>query len=267
MQKRVQVGIQAVESQVPLFRRLFGKVDSLWKADRSRVTEADLAISQNAEGQILTAFPEDQFFSEETQVCDLPQNIESEYVWVIDPVDGTNNFALGMSTCAISLGLLRNGYPAYGWVYDASRDVVMRGGKGWGSRDGQFAMIPSNRNEDSEFYMACDGLSSDRIFRYLSPLRGAGIKFRNLGSGTLHLAYLANGLLDGSISSRVNIWDIAAAYAFGQAVGSEFHFLDESIFPVTQFDVQAPKINYYAGTAAFCRKVERIWESSEMAVS
>ncbi|MBC9868803.1 MAG: inositol monophosphatase [Opitutae bacterium] len=262
VEKRIRVGVEVVESQVAQFRRLMGKVESRWKADRSRVTEADLAISRQVEARILEAFPQDQFFSEETQAADAPYDIVSEYVWVIDPVDGTNNFALGMPTCAISLGLLRNGYPLYGIIYDASRDVLMRGGKGWGSWDGPFAMAPSNRTGESEFYMACDGLSSDRIFNYLSCLRGAGIKFRNYGSGALHLAYLANGLLDGSISCRVSIWDIAAAYAFCQAVGAEFHFMDDSVFPMTRFDLRAPRINYYAGTPAFCRKVERMWKKA-----
>lgn len=260
IEKRIQAGVEVVESQVPQFRRWMGKVESRWKADLSRVTEADLAISREVESRILEAFPRDQFFSEETRASDAPYDIESEYVWVIDPVDGTNNFALGMPICAISLGLLRNGYPVYGIIYDASRDVLMHGGQGCGCWDGPNAMVPSTRTEESELYMACDGLSSDRIFSYLSALRGEGFKFRNYGSGALHLAFLANGLLDGSISCRVSVWDIAAAYAFIQAVGCEFHFMDDSIFPMTRFDLHAPRIQYYAGTPVFCRKVENIWK-------
>ena len=250
---RIEAGIAAVESQIPLFRRLLGNVQSEWKQDRSRVTEADLTISRRVESQILGAFPQDQFFSEETKATDRPYAIDSEFTWVIDPVDGTNNFALGMRFCAISLGLLRNGYPIYGFIYDASRDLIMHGGKGWGGWDGDNAMVPSNRTGDSEYYMAFDGFSSDRNFDLLSRLRGAGIKFRNYGSGALHLAYVANGLLDGSLSSRVSIWDIAAGYAFCEAVGAEFHFMDGSIFPLTHFDLRAPPINYFAATPAFRR--------------
>ena len=260
VEKRIQVGIEAVQSQAPQFRRLMGKVESRWKADRSRVTEADLAISRQVETRILEAFPQDQFFSEETKASDAPYDIESEFVWVIDPVDGTNNFAMGMPICAISLGLLRHGYPLYGIIYDAARDVLMRGGKGWGAWDGPVAMTPSDRTGESDLYMACDGFSSDRIFHCLSRLRGKRIKFRNYGSGALHLAYLANGLLDGSISCRVSVWDIAASYAFCEATGAEFHFFDDPVFPMTRFDLHAPKINYYAGTPAFCRTAENLWE-------
>ncbi|MCZ6673842.1 MAG: inositol monophosphatase [Verrucomicrobia bacterium] len=262
IQKRIEAGKAAVEAQIPFFQRLFGNVDSQWKADRSRVTEADLTISRETEARILAAFPEDQFFSEETQDQTGPESITSEFVWIIDPVDGTNNFALGMSMCAISLGLLRNGVPVYGFIYDASRQLIMRGGRGRGAFEGEAAMSPSIRTQSNELFVAFDGFSSDRLFNLLVALKGQGFKMRNVGSGTLHLAYTANGLMDGSFSNRVSVWDIAAAYAFCEAVGTEFHFFDESIFPMTEFWVKAPKVYYYAGTSHFCRTVESIWKAA-----
>lgn len=262
IQKRIEAGIAAVEAQIPLFKRLFGNVVSQWKADRSRVTEADLTISRQTEARILEAFPEDQFFSEETLDQTEPAPITSEFVWIIDPVDGTNNFALGMSMCAISLGLLRHGEPIYGFVYDASRQTLMHGGKGRGAVDGGSEMRPSQRTESNELFAAFDGFSVDRLFKLLAALKGQGFKMRNVGSGTLHLAYTANGLMDGSFSNRVNVWDIAAAYALCEAVGSEFHFFDESIFPLKEFNIKAPKLYYYAGTSHYCRTVEKIWKEA-----
>ena len=262
IQKRIEEGLATVKSQVPLFHRLFGKVESQWKSDRSRVTEADLTISRESEARILQAFPDDQFFSEETQDQTEPVPIRSEFVWIIDPVDGTNNFALGMSMCAISLGLLRNGVPVYGFIYDFSRQVIMHGGKGLGAFDGESVMRPSDRKESNELFGAFDGFSAERLFKLLTALKGRGIKMRNVGSGTLHLAYTANGLMDGSFSNRVAIWDIAASYALCEAVGSEFHFFGSTIFPMTEFNLKAPKIYYYAGTSCFCRFVEKIWKEA-----
>ena len=262
IQKRIAIGIAAVEEQIPLFQRLFGKVDSQWKADRSRVTEADLTISRETEARILEAFPEDQFFSEETQDQTEPVPMDSEFVWIIDPVDGTNNFALGMSMCAISLGLLQNGVPVYGIIYDASRGLIMHGGKNRGAFEGKAEMRPSNRTESNELFAAFDGFSAERLFNLLTALKGKGLKMRNMGTGTLHLAYTANGLMDGSFSNRVAIWDIAASYALCEAVGTEFHFFDSSIFPMKEFNLKSPKIYYYAGTSYFCRMVERIWNEA-----
>lgn len=260
MQKRIQVGLEAVESQIPLFQKHFGRVESQWKSDRSRVTEADLTISKETEARILAAFPEDQFFSEETQEQTEPVPITSEYVWVIDPVDGTNNFAIGASMCAISLGLLRQGRPVYGFIYDHTRRVVMHGGKGYGVFDGDGEMKPSERTASNELFAAFDGFSAERLFTLLSALRGQGFKMRNVGSGTLHLAHTANGLLDGSFSNRVSIWDVAAAIAICEESGSEFNEFGTSFFPMTEFELKAPKMYYYAGTPFFCRTVERIWK-------
>lgn len=262
IQKRIAMGIAAVEEQIPLFQRLFGKVESKWKADRSRVTEADLTISRETEVRILEAFPEDQFFSEETQDQAEPVPMVSEFVWIIDPVDGTNNFALGMSMCAISLGLLQNGVPVYGIIYDASRQLIMHGGKNRGAFEGGAEMRPSTRKESNELFAAFDGFSAERLFKLLTALKGQAFKMRNMGTGTLHLAYTANGLMDGSFSNRVSIWDIAAAYALCEAVGTEFHFFDSSIFPMKVFSLKAPKIYYYAGTPFYCRAVEQIWKEA-----
>lgn len=262
IKERVKAGISAVEAQVPLFKRLFGQVESQWKKDKSRVTEADLTISNETEKRILQAFPEDQFFSEETQDQDEPVPMTSEFVWIIDPVDGTNNFALGMSMCAISLGLLRHGVPVYGIIYDASRDLLMHGGKALGVFEGDGEMLPSERTESKELFVAFDGFSADKLFTLLTALKGQGFKMRNMGTGTLHLAYTANGLMDGSFSNRVSIWDIAAAYALCEGAGTEFHFFDQSIFPMKEFSLKAPKIYYYAGTDYFCRKVEQVWNEA-----
>jgi len=262
MQKRIQAGLEAIEAQIPLFNKLFGRVVSQWKADRSRVTEADLTISKETETRIQAAFPEDQFFSEETQDQKEPVPLTSEFVWIIDPVDGTNNFAIGMSMCAISLGLLRNGVPVYGFIYDFSRHTLMHGGKGFGAFDGDKPMAISQRTESNELFAAFDGFSAKRLFSLLAALKGQGFKMRNVGSGTLHLAYTANGLMDGSFSNRVSIWDVAASIALCEAVGSEFNEFGESFFPMTEFNLKEPKMYFYAGTPHFCRLVETVWKKA-----
>ena len=95
-------------------------------------------------------------------------------------------------------------------------------------------MKPSARTESNELFAAFDGFSAERLYQLLTALRGKGFKMRNVGSGTLHLAYTANGLMDGSFSNRVSIWDVAAAIALCEAVGSEFNEFGDSFFPMTE---------------------------------
>ena len=107
--RRIELARTLVTSQIPVFDASFGAVPSEWKPDGSRVTSADLAISANLRHALLAAFPEDQFCSEEMVGDECPLALTSIYVWMVDPIDGTNNYALGIPSCAIALALFAHG--------------------------------------------------------------------------------------------------------------------------------------------------------------
>ena len=114
---RINAGRVAIKDQIVFFRRHFGQVSSDWKADASRVTFADIAISENLFASLNKDFSDDDYCSEEMSSKDVPLELKGDFAWVIDPVDGTNNFALGFPLCGISLALLYNGIPIYGFVH------------------------------------------------------------------------------------------------------------------------------------------------------
>ena len=124
-------GHRAVLDQIDYFRNNFGTAQSRWKKDGTRVTEVDETISRELFSSLQRAFPNDDFCSEESEESETDLN--GEFNWVLDPVDGTNNYAVGIPECAISLGLLKNGYPIYGFIYDYGRDIILQGGKKFGS--------------------------------------------------------------------------------------------------------------------------------------
>jgi len=126
----------AVEDQTAFLHSEFGRVESRWKSDGTRVTAADIAISERIFAALRARFPEDQFFSEELADAPDPIPVTARFCWILDPIDGTNNFALGIPHCAISLALAEHGEPIYGVVYDLSRRVLMHGGPGFGMHDG-----------------------------------------------------------------------------------------------------------------------------------
>src|SRR5262249_25684247 len=95
----------------------FERTEITWKADDSMVTEADVAIESWLEDEIAGAFPADGILGEEgTSKSRLRPG--ARFVWVIDPVDGTNNFGRGIPGFAISVGVLRDGMPYAGAAYD-----------------------------------------------------------------------------------------------------------------------------------------------------
>src|SRR6185503_261445 len=134
---RIEAAKRAVLAQTDLLHREFGRAESKWKSDGSRVTAVDVAISENIFRELRDQFPGDQFFSEELADTDAPIAVRARFSWVLDPIDGTNNFALGIPHCAISLALCENGEPVYGVVYDLSSRVLIHGGPGFGVWDGE----------------------------------------------------------------------------------------------------------------------------------
>ena len=252
---RIDAAKVAVLSQTELLHREFGKAESKWKSDGTRVTAIDIAISENIFRSLEAQFPSDQFFSEELANTDRPIAVTAKYVWVMDPIDGTNNFALGIPHCAISLGLMVDGEPAYGVVYDLSRKVLMHGGPGFGMFDGerstQVSTAPHNKETLIGFHSPFD--------KKLIPMTEAILthfKIRGLGSATLHLAYVAAGILDGTVDFNVKIWDLAAAIALVRAAGGEVRFLNGEQLPMKTFDLKMGRIVYIAGSTFTCDRLE-----------
>jgi myo-inositol-1(or 4)-monophosphatase len=106
---RIEAAKAAVMAETGLLHREFGKAESRWKSDGTRVTAIDIAISENIFRSLRAAFPQDQMFSEELPEGESPIPVTSRFGWVLDPIDGTNNFALGIPYCAISLALIERG--------------------------------------------------------------------------------------------------------------------------------------------------------------
>jgi myo-inositol-1(or 4)-monophosphatase len=248
---RIEAGKNAVLAQTELMHREFGHVKSEWKYDGTRVTAADIAISENIFKELGSQFPEDQLFSEELAEHDQPLPVTARFSWVLDPIDGTNNFATGIPYCAISLALLENGLPVYGIVYDMARRVLIHGGPGFGLWDGEREAHVKTTPPDSHSML---GFHSpyDKGFAPHATALVENFKLRGLGSSTLHLAYVAVGLLDATVDHNVRIWDIAAAVPLVWAGGGEVHFLNGEQFPMTVFNLKMNRIFFVAGNAAAC---------------
>lgn len=254
---RINAGRVAVHSQRAFFKRQFGQVASEWKADATRVTFADFAISENLSVELRRYFPEDAFCSEEANPRDEILALDSEFAWVVDPIDGTNNYALGFPICAISLALLHKGIPVYGFIYDYSTDSLLEGGSTAGVLRDQKKIMPGHDSNESQTIIGLHFPMDRRLLESLKPLM-AQYRVRCLGSGALSLSLVATGYLTGVLDSRVKVWDIAAAYAICTGAGIEFEFLETSPFPLTSFHPEMQFCPYFAGTGVFCNEIRKL---------
>ncbi|WP_246026448.1 inositol monophosphatase family protein [Oleiharenicola lentus] len=255
--QRIEVAKRAVMAESELMHREFGRARAEIKYDGTKVTPVDVAISQHLQDAIAKAFPEDQFFSEELTPTETPTPVTSRFCWVCDPIDGTNNYANGIAHCAISLALLEHGEPVYGVIYDLARRKLIHGGPGRGVWDG-----------DQQVKARPDSPSGHSLIGFHSPVdkvyAGEGkrlienFKIRGLGSSTLHLAYVAIGLLDGVVEHNNRLWDIAAACALVEESGAKIHYLTASPYPMKEFTLKAPRVQYVTGNAATVVKLREI---------
>jgi myo-inositol-1(or 4)-monophosphatase len=255
LRHRINAGRVAVKAQTAFFGRQFGQVASEWKEDDTRVTFADFAISENVFAALRRDFAEDDYCSEEANPLDEVLTLGTGFAWVIDPIDGTNNYALGFPVCAISLALLHDGMPVYGFIYDYSTDALLEGGAGFGLQRNQKTVNRDRMAADAQTMLGLHFPIDLELLDKLKPLL-AKYRVRCLGSGALSAAYVATGYLTGVVDFRVKVWDIAAAYALCAGAGVAFKFLEASPFPLRAFHPQMDFCPYLAGTEAVCEDLQ-----------
>ena len=255
--RRISAARQAVLAQTELLHREFGRAESKWKDDGTRVTAVDVAISENIVRALRADFPGDQYFSEELADTTEPIPVTSRFCWVLDPIDGTNNFALGIPHCAISVALCEHGEPVYGVIYDLSRRSLLHGGPGFGVWDGDRAVKVASGPITRETLIGFHSPFDKSLLPLASGILGQ-FKIRGLGSATLHLAYVAAGLLEGCVDFNVKIWDLAAAIPLVRAAGGEVHFLNGQQLPMRTFNLKMGRIVYVAGGPALCARLREL---------
>lgn len=197
-----------------------------FKSDRSLVTDADLEADRLITRAIQDHFPGEVILSEE--LCPQLAHPPESGLWVIDPLDGTSNFALGLPFWGISIARLVGGYPETGVVYFPLLDELFVAGKAQGStRNGKRLTVqPPDANKPWSFFSCCS-----RTYReYNISLK---YKPRILGSATYSICSVASGIALISFDATPKIWDIAAAWLVVREAGGFIQTHDGSQpFPV-----------------------------------
>ncbi len=192
--------------------RYFNVVEARLKADRSVVTAADEEIEALLRQRIGEAYPEHGILGEEQG--GVPTN--AEFLWVIDPVDGTSGFVQGLPIWGISIGLLRRGTPILGCFYmPLLREWYEVGLDGPATFNGKPMAVMTGILLDPEAWI-CVPSNSHRRYRINYPG-----KVRSLGSIAAYLCYVARGTASGVLIGRSHLWDLAAGLAILQRAGGD----------------------------------------------
>lgn len=228
----LDVATESVLAAGAVLTERWGKLNNIQEKGRpgDLVTEAD----KLAEAEVLKVLnrhlPDHQILAEESGALG---NSKSEYLWAIDPLDGTTNYAHGFPIAATSVGLLINGIPTVGAVYNPFSNELFRAAKGLGATCNRRPIQVSQTAELSKSLLIT-GFAYDRRettdnnyaeFCHLTHLT-QGV--RRLGCASMDLAGVACGRLDGYWERGLQPWDITAGIVILSEAGGKVTAYDGS---------------------------------------
>lgn len=236
LQRFLDVATEAALAGGAVLQKHWKNLSSIQEKGRSGdlVTEADRASEVEVLTIIKRHFPDHGILAEESG---QGGQLDSPFLWAIDPLDGTTNYAHGYPLCAVSIGLLVDGVPMVGVVYNPILNDLYRGAKGLGATHNRQPMAVSATIALANSLLVT-GFAYDRReildnnyaeFCHFTHLT-QGV--RRGGSASVDLAHVACGCLDGYWERGLSPWDLAAGVVLVEEAGGTVSAYDGSPFDI-----------------------------------
>ena len=215
----------------------FGRITTITKkGDINLVTEADLASEALIIERIKSYYPKHAILAEEAGDAVLMIDGEASWKWIIDPLDGTTNYAHGYPCFCVTLALEKNGKIVIGVTYDPTRDELFSAEKGHGANlNGRPIRVSATEEIGNALIVTgfpYDFKQREDFARHLTEflLRSRGV--RRDGSAAIDMAYVACGRFDGFWEEGLNPWDVAAGYLLIEEAGGRVSYYDGKEFSI-----------------------------------
>jgi myo-inositol-1(or 4)-monophosphatase len=215
------------------------------KPDRTVVTEVDLIADRMIAQAVQERFPNETIISEELQPDydahhskGLQDGSETQALWVVDPIDGTTNFSLGLQYWGVVIARLVDGWPETGVMYFPLIDELYTAQRGEGAfyNGDRLQVKPPNPQNPATFFSCCS--RTHRRYQVSVPY-----KMRILGSAAYSMCCVARGVALLSFEATPKVWDIAAGWLLVSEAGGVVETLDGSrpfpLQPGNQFALQS----------------------------
>jgi myo-inositol-1(or 4)-monophosphatase len=193
-----------------------------YKGKNDLVSYVDKTAEQMIVSELDDLIPGAGFLAEEGAT----RNADAEWVWVIDPLDGTTNFIHSIPTYAISIGLLHQQEPVLGLVRELNRNECFHAVKGSGAYCNKKRIAVSNNNQFSGALLATgfpyhQFENMDQYLKILTEFMGNCHGIRRIGSAAVDLAYVAAGRFEGFFEYNLNPWDVAGGIVLVTEAGGK----------------------------------------------
>ncbi|MBU6512753.1 MAG: inositol monophosphatase [Betaproteobacteria bacterium] len=237
MHPMINVAVRAAREAGKIINRASLDLDLLRVSEKSAndfVTEVDRASEQAIIEILLKAYPQHGILGEETG--STHGRADSEFQWIIDPLDGTTNFIHGLPVYAVSIALAHHGVVQHGVVYDPSRDELFTASRGGGAFLDNRRLRVSRRTRIEEGLIGTGfpfrrGDDLDTYLEMFKKISQRCVGLRRPGAAALDLAYVAAGRYDGFFEQGLKPWDVAAgSLLVTEAGGMVGNFTGEADF-------------------------------------
>lgn len=221
LERRLEVALDVTREAGALAMRMRpppGAPLATLKSAQNWLTEADTAVERFISERMLAAFPEDGFQGEE-----LGHGRGGTLRWIVDPIDGTANYARGAPRFCVSLGLIEDRTPLVGVLVAPALNEVFAARRGGGATLNGTPIHVADTTEISRATVEC-GWSPRRdnidFLELVSSVMDLGATMRSGGSGAMGLADVAAGRLDAYVELHINLWDVAAGLSILAEAGA-----------------------------------------------
>jgi myo-inositol-1(or 4)-monophosphatase len=190
------------------------------KGPQDFLTAADLAVERRIVQQLKEAFPDDWLLAEESYSETRTETARA--LWVIDPIDGTGNFAAGRPDWCVSIGFMHLGEPTIGVIEVPCANEQYAALRGNGATRNGMPVRVSARTSIAQSTLGVDYSFRSPSAPYLAivgALLGKKAEYRRNGSAALSLAHVAGGRLEGFVELHLYPWDVAAGLVIVQEAG------------------------------------------------
>ena len=209
----LNVAIEAAHAAARIMRRQMQHVDAIpveRKARHDYVSEVDRACEAEIVREIKRYYPDHGFLCEESG-----KTGDADYVWIIDPLDGTSNYLHGLPHFAVSIAQQVNGRTEHAVIYDPLRDELFTASKGSGAflNSKRIRVAARNGLEGAILATAFPFRDRGNLQAYARIFQSVFAKvedFRRAGTASLDLAWVAAGRMDGYFEMGLKPWDVAA---------------------------------------------------------
>ncbi|MCK9273655.1 MAG: inositol monophosphatase [Syntrophales bacterium] len=222
-----------------LLKNLFSQKHTVdFKGDINIVTEADKLSEELIVSKIAARFPTHDILSEESVKTDKG----SDYCWIIDPIDGTTNYAHGFPFFCVSIALKVKNAVTLGVIYNPMLDELFVATEGGGARLNGSSITVSDTTLVQNSLLATGfpydiRVNNNNNITYFIEMAYRARAIRRAGAAALDLAYLAAGRFDGFWELRLHPWDVAAGQLLVREAGGIVTDMETN-----DFDIYAPAI-------------------------